>query len=48
MTVLEAWYLAGVITVFLLFLAFIGWGMLQTQGLNEKPIDNNQRIWPGY
>jgi len=38
MTVAEAWYLAGVILVFLLLLALIGWGMLQTNGLQRPPI----------
>jgi len=38
MTAAEAWYLAGVILVFLLLLALIGWGMLQTNGLQRPPI----------
>ncbi|GGF27660.1 hypothetical protein GCM10011321_18830 [Youhaiella tibetensis] len=41
MTPTEAWYLTGVIIVFVLLLSFIGWGMLQTRGLEQKPIDHH-------
>lgn len=47
MSVGEAWFLSGIVLMFLLFLGFIGWGMLQTQHLNEKPIHRDPDL-PTY
>lgn len=41
MTTSETLYLIGTIAIFVLLLGAMGWGMLQTQGLERPPIDGD-------
>jgi len=44
MTPTELWIIAGIVTVFVALLAAIGWGMLQTRGLDRPAIDRGPII----
>jgi len=40
MTSTELWIVVGIVAVFVALLAAIGWGMLQTGGLDRPAIDH--------
>lgn len=44
MTETELWFVVGVAALFVALLAVVGWGMLQTRGLDRPAIDKGKTL----